>query len=201
MLEKIIDAVLSVFPKTRKSNPLSKLLRPIFEAKKIKAYLGLQIAGAAIFAGVVTYPTQEFDYGTTEVAYIDAGVEQVVETEETFQFPLTDYYGVSQWYSYYHPAYDIRAPKGASVQPVADGVIVEKEMGVYGYGHQVVVDHKYGYRTRYAHLGNVYAEVGQEVQKETVIGEIGLTGWTTGYHLHFEVMREGKNINPSEILR
>lgn len=201
MLEKIIETALSILPKTRKSNPLSKLLRPIFETKRLKSYLGMQIAGVAIVTGVVAYPAPEFDYSSPEEVYIDAGQEQVINTEETFQFPLVDYYGVSQRYSYYHPAFDIRAPKGSPVRPVSGGIVIEKEMGVYGYGHQVVVEHEHEYQTRYAHLGNVYVEEGQAVEKDTVIGEVGLTGWTTGYHLHFEAMRDGSYINPAEILR
>lgn len=201
---KLIKSVYRLLPTTRKSHPISKLLRPVFEGKRIKSFLGAQLAGFAMLVSVVNYPVNQdvsFSGEKVEETYFNGASEQVIETESTFQFPLRDYYNVSQGYGNYHPAWDIRAPKGADIYPISDGTVIEKEIGSYGYGHYVVVAHENGFSTLYAHMAEIYVNQGDKVSKETVIGQVGLTGWTTGYHLHFESMQDGGYVNPSILLR
>jgi murein DD-endopeptidase MepM/ murein hydrolase activator NlpD len=63
-----------------------------------------------------------------------------------------------------------------------------------------VVNHNNGYKTLYAHLSNISVNVGQTVPKGAVLGTMGSTGHSTGIHLHFEVLKNGSNINPASVL-
>ena len=65
-----------------------------------------------------------------------------------------------------------------------------------GYGNYIIIDHGGGMSTLYAHCGSINVSNGQFVNKGDVIGTVGSTGWSTGYHLHFEVRKNGKAVNP-----
>jgi len=65
-----------------------------------------------------------------------------------------------------------------------------------GYGNMVVIDHGYGYVTKYAHLNKILVRNGQRVIRGEEIAEVGSTGKSTGPHLHYEVMVNGSNVNP-----
>ncbi|NME35440.1 MULTISPECIES: peptidoglycan DD-metalloendopeptidase family protein [Fusobacterium] len=70
-----------------------------------------------------------------------------------------------------------------------------------GYGNLVKIKHSDGYETRYAHLNKINVKKGQKIQQGQIIGESGMTGRVTGPHLHFEVRKNGKTLNPMEFLR
>ncbi|WP_051532587.1 peptidoglycan DD-metalloendopeptidase family protein [Fusobacterium perfoetens] len=70
-----------------------------------------------------------------------------------------------------------------------------------GYGNLVKIKHSDGYETRYAHLNKINVKKGQKIQQGDIIGESGMTGRVTGPHLHFEVRKNGKTLNPMEFLR
>ena len=86
---------------------------------------------------------------------------------------------------------------GLPVLAAAGGTVVSYT--TYGsYGYSVVVDHGNGLRTRYAHMipGSVSVRVGNRVSSGQQIGKIGRSGNVTGYHLHFEVIKNGARVNP-----
>jgi murein DD-endopeptidase MepM/ murein hydrolase activator NlpD len=66
----------------------------------------------------------------------------------------------------------------------------------WGYGKNIVINHGYGYKTRYAHLSAFKTKVGQKVNRGQVIGLVGSTGKSTGAHLHYEVEQNGVKVNP-----
>ena len=95
-----------------------------------------------------------------------------------------------------HDGIDFTAPTGTNIYSAGAGVIEKVKFQRSGYGNTVVVNHGFGYKTLYAHCSKITVKVGQKVTRGTVIALIGNTGLSTGPHLHFEVQKKGKKINP-----
>ncbi len=110
-------------------------------------------------------------------------------------------YGViTQYPIWYHMAYDLAAPVGTPIKATKDGVVSKVVVGGWntGYGTFVMVDHGDGYSSLYAHMEAVNVHVGESVVGgQTVVGFIGLTGRTTGPHVHFEIRKNDITINPA----
>lgn len=99
----------------------------------------------------------------------------------------------------YHEGVDIAAPLGAPVLAPADGIV--KVVGrVKGLGRYVIIAHSKGIETKYGHLRNIRVKKGQRVKKGARIAAVGMTGRTTGAHLHYEVIINGKLINPQKFI-
>ncbi len=99
----------------------------------------------------------------------------------------------------FHSGIDIAAPQGSRVRATADGVVVFA--GWYGdYGKTVIIRHPSGYLTLYGHLSQVDVKEGQRVKAGDVVGRVGSTGRSTGPHLHYEVIRDNKPVDPSKFL-
>jgi murein DD-endopeptidase MepM/ murein hydrolase activator NlpD len=99
-----------------------------------------------------------------------------------------------------HPGVDFSAPPGTPVFPTAAGTVAFAGWHAE-YGRVIEIDHGYGIRTRYAHLSRPLVEPGQFVTARQRIGLLGSTGRTTGPHLHYEVMLQGKNVDPAKFMR
>ena len=100
----------------------------------------------------------------------------------------------------FHAGIDIAAPSGTQVKAAADGILFHAGPDA-GYGNEVLLDHGYGITTKYGHLSATYVVVGQEVKRGQVIGTVGMTGRTTGPHLHYEVRVHETPVNPAKYLR
>ncbi|HWK49561.1 MAG TPA: M23 family metallopeptidase [Steroidobacter sp.] len=100
----------------------------------------------------------------------------------------------------YHRGIDFAGPAGSQVVAVASGVVTySKER--FGYGRTVEINHGNGYVTRYAHNSKALVQVGDTVQKGQAIALIGSTGRSTGPHLHFEVLKQGRAVDPMTFVR
>lgn len=99
----------------------------------------------------------------------------------------------------FHQGLDISAEKGRPVYATADG-LVESASYNGDFGNLVVLRHEFGLSTRYGHLSAFKARPGQTVQRGDVIGFVGSTGRATGAHLHYEVLANGRLINPLQLL-
>lgn len=98
-----------------------------------------------------------------------------------------------------HGGFDLAAKTGTPVGAAAAGTVTHA--GPAGtYGNLVIVEHANGYSTRYAHLSKVGVQKGQHVEPHTHVGDVGSTGYSTGPHLHFEVRKDGKAIDPEPLL-
>lgn len=97
-----------------------------------------------------------------------------------------------------HNGIDYAAPIGTPVRSVGDGV-VEFAGQQSGYGNIVVVKHRNNQSTAYAHLSQIDVKVGQNVNQSQTLGAVGMTGWSTGPHLHFEFRVNGEYVDPSTI--
>lgn len=95
----------------------------------------------------------------------------------------------------FHRGLDIVAPVGAVIRAPGDGVVTRAGRTA-GYGKMVDLSHGFGYRTRYGHMSEILVKPGQRVHRGDPIGRVGSTGRSTGPHLHYEVFREGRHVNP-----
>ena len=94
-----------------------------------------------------------------------------------------------------HKGMDFTAPIGTEIYATGDGV-VERVGWVGGYGKTIMINHGFGYKTRYAHCSKYKCRKGQKVKRGDLIGFVGNTGQSTGPHLHYEVFKNKKQINP-----
>ncbi|WP_017732215.1 M23 family metallopeptidase [Nafulsella turpanensis] len=95
-----------------------------------------------------------------------------------------------------HTGCDFSAPRGTPIYATGDGVVKVVRSQYGGYGKQVEIDHGYGYVTKYAHLDKFNVEKGDSVKRGEVIGYVGNTGSSTAPHLHYEVIKDDKKVNP-----
>ncbi len=96
----------------------------------------------------------------------------------------------------FHSGMDFSAPKGTEVYATGDGVVAELDKSLWGYGNMVIIEHGYGYETRYAHLQKALVRKGQKVKRGQLIGFVGNSGKTTGVHLHYEVRKNDVPVDP-----
>ncbi|MBO4585768.1 MAG: M23 family metallopeptidase [Bacteroidales bacterium] len=96
-----------------------------------------------------------------------------------------------------HTGMDFACPPGNPIYSVGDGVVIKVAHERKGYGNHVMVDHGFGYRTRYAHMSEIYVEVGQVLKRGDCLGLSGRSGRCTGPHLHFEVLYRNDYVNPA----
>jgi murein DD-endopeptidase MepM/ murein hydrolase activator NlpD len=99
-----------------------------------------------------------------------------------------------------HRGVDFAGKSGSEVIAVADGVVTWSSSR-YGYGQLVEINHGNGYSTRYAHNSENLVSVGDEVRKGQTVALMGDTGRATGPNLHFEVLKEGRRVNPVKFIR
>jgi murein DD-endopeptidase MepM/ murein hydrolase activator NlpD len=124
-----------------------------------------------------------------------------VVTGSGFAWPVRG--TINQYYAWYHRAVDIGADVGTPVVAAQSGTVSYVASGGwnYGYGTHVIIDGENGYQSLYAHMSGLNVSPGQQVAAgSTVIGWVGLTGRTTGAHLHFEVRSGGGLLNPLSFL-
>ena len=107
--------------------------------------------------------------------------------------PIT---GVSK----FHSGMDFACPPGNTIYAVGDGVIEDADSEFFGYGNIVIVNHGFGYKSRYAHMSRIDVRPGQKVTRGTVLGETGQSGRVTGPHLHFEILYRDDFVNPYDFM-
>ncbi len=102
-------------------------------------------------------------------------------------------------YQRFHAGIDIANKTGTPIYAAADGVV--KRAGRLGdLGKLIEINHGYGFRTRYGHLSQIKVQRGQKVRRGDLIGLMGSTGYSTGPHLHYEVIKDNKTVNPLEYI-
>lgn len=136
---------------------------------------------------------------------------QVDYSTTGFIYPVKGYTYISSYYGWrfnntdYHTGIDFPAPANTPIRASASGTVIYVRTGAgygraWGYGNYLIVDHGGGYSTLYAHCTSIPVSVGDTVTKGQTIAYIGTTGWSTGYHLHFEIRRNGAHTNPLNYL-
>ncbi|TXC78394.1 M23 family metallopeptidase [Luteibaculum oceani] len=95
-----------------------------------------------------------------------------------------------------HTGMDFTAPTGTPIYATGDGKIEYVKASRRGYGNHVIIKHNFGYKTLYAHLSAFNVIAGQNVKRGDIIGYVGSTGTSTAPHLHYEVLKDNRKINP-----
>ena len=134
--------------------------------------------------------------------YIAQGPSSTSFSGSGFTWPVHGI--ITQFASWYHEALDLAAPYGTPIVAAKSGTVIEANTGGYnyGYGNDVVIDNGGGYTSLYAHMEAVNVSPGQQVVGgSTVIGWIGMSGRTTGPHVHFEIRQNGVTVNPLPYLQ
>lgn len=95
-----------------------------------------------------------------------------------------------------HEGIDFTAPVGTPIYATGNGRVSLVDYGHRGYGNHVIITHGFGYQTLYGHMSRVKVKIGQTVKRGDIIGYVGNSGKSTGPHCHYEVIRNGRKINP-----
>jgi hypothetical protein len=133
--------------------------------------------------------------------------KQLMDHKPSIQpISLQNFYWISSVFGYridpmskrrsMHRGVDFAAREGLNVYATGDGVVVRSKISRTGFGKEVLVDHGFGYVTRYGHLNSILVHTGQKVKRGNVIGTLGNTGKSTGPHLHYEVRHYNSAKNP-----
>lgn len=181
-------------------NIKSKVPAWVFRLTKIA--FRLSILSLVVLSLLGYYPT----FAIPPIKQKVALAQEVQQTGEviavSFPNPITlPHPGyLSTRYSSYHPGVDIATGLGMPIHAINPGTVEGVIYGFWGYGNHVIVSHQDGYKSMYAHMGRVYVSPGQQINSETTLGEVGMTGWTSGPHTHLEITKEGKYLDPLTLL-
>lgn len=96
----------------------------------------------------------------------------------------------------FHYGIDISANCGTDIYSAGYGKVIRIEYSKRGYGKNIIIKHNNEYSTLYAHLKDIKIKINDNVTPETIIGTVGKSGLAKGYHLHFEVIKSNKKVNP-----
>ena len=198
--EPLIPSVKRVKRKYRTGSLVGRMVRYLSEHRLSRKFLAGNLAAVAVastlYPSVRVNDVQAFSTPPDETI-IQA--QNTLITEKSLQMPLGEV-KVNQGFSFFHPGDDLGAPVGTPVKAIKAGVVLEAGYQYDGYGNTVLIDHGMGLTSRYAHLSIVEVNVGENVTTNTEIGKVGLTGHTTGPHLHLEIRQNGIPLNPLTVL-
>ena len=130
-----------------------------------------------------------------QIAFISPLKESNFRVSSKFGYRIHPVYKTKK----FHGGIDLAAPINTPVYSVKTGVVIQSGF-VRGYGNYIVIKHEDGYKSAYAHLQTIKVKKGEKVDSEIVIGSVGKTGTATGYHLHFELIKSNKKIDPKFII-
>ncbi len=203
---------------TRRGRSLvSKIFIPIFQHKKIKTILGSNLAFALVASSIIPTNLGISPVGTTSANLIipqetldetfkpaENGVtitigKTQIKTVAEAQVPV-EKPRLTQRFYLFHPGVDLADAIGTPVKPIMPGVVEYTQNLKYDYGTAVIIDHGNGITSLYAHLSKILVKVGQKVDNNTIIGEVGRTGRATGPHLHLEIRDHENLVNPASVI-
>ena len=164
----------------------------IENTKKIKELERMLYAQSISFDEVIGLAKEKEEMLAAIPAIQPVSNEDLTRIASGFGFRIDPIYKTKKM----HTGLDFTADTGTPVYATGNGKVVECEVKRWGYGQSVIIDHGYGYRTRYAHLSEFKCKPGDKVVRGQIIGLVGSTGKSTAPHLHYEVEQNGKKINP-----
>lgn len=177
------------------------------ELKNQREQLAIAAASAAGAAGSVSVPSVAGSWSPSTVMSYDISQFGGIPSADSHMpsiWPttgvVTSPYGLRWGGSDFHPGMDIANDMGTPIVATADGIVDFAGWNAGGYGNMVDIDHGNGIMTRYGHASQVIVSAGQYVQRGQVIALMGSTGFSTGPHVHYEVIINGQRVNPISYL-
>ena len=139
----------------------------------------------------------------SEITTINNTVENYIARykKKVICFP-TKSHSISSTYGYrksrgdFHSGIDLQGNYGDNIYAYKSGTIIKTQYSNISYGNMVLIQHNDGTQSRYAHMSSISVSKGQYVSCGQIIGHVGSTGNSTGNHLHFEIIINGKTVNP-----
>lgn len=181
---------------------LSRWGRHVFEKSRVREILGLNLAAFFVVVSVFVPQTQALASIQT-VEKITPEELPAIETKTvtTLSWPVKEP-TITQNYHFGHWGIDIQTKgmQDLSIYPIDEGKVTAIAISNWGYGKHLLVEHPNGRSSLYGHFDSINVAVGDSVTRETVLGQMGATGWASGIHLHLEIWQDGKLINPLEVL-
>ena len=194
--EPLVPTIKNVHKKYRTGTLIGKLARHISGHKSIRKFFAGNLAALVVTTSFIP-STKANDFSQADSPVIQSSTS--LNTEKSVQFPL-EVVKINQGYSFFHPALDLGSSIGSSVKSIKPGRVIEADYSRYGYGNTVLIDHGGSLDSRYAHLSKIEVAVGDNVDMNQEIGQVGITGHSTGPHLHLETHQNGVSINPLSIV-
>jgi murein DD-endopeptidase MepM/ murein hydrolase activator NlpD len=155
------------------------IIRELSELQSLSTMLGESVEPLQEISNLIsTYNNLLVDIPT--LWPVEGGVGRITNMFGPEIHPFT-----KSWYL--HKGLDIAYGRGKNIVAAASGQVIEKKFEALGFGHFIIIRHRYGFYTKYAHLDKVYVKEGDIVTQGQVIGVMGNSGLSTGPHLHFEI--------------
>lgn len=202
MAEPLLPKPSLVSKKYRTGSFLGKIARHISTHKKTRKIVVANMA-AVVIAGTFI-PSVQAQGNSIQNFNVQADAtvleaQNSLKTQKAIIFPLA-YVKINQGFGLFHPGVDLGASIGDSIHPIKAGEVIEAGYTRDGYGNTILIDHGNGMTSRYAHLSKIEVTKGEEVTTNMEIGKVGITGHSTGPHLHLEVRENGVALNPLTIV-
>ncbi|MEN6316058.1 MAG: peptidoglycan DD-metalloendopeptidase family protein [Clostridiaceae bacterium] len=168
----------------------SEISRSQAALKKLEDEVDALLAESKKLNGIIKNLTSKKKYVGGSMVWPCPGYTEITSRYGMRKHPILRKYKM-------HTGIDIGAPKNSSIVAANKGTVIMAQYDKSGgYGRMVVIDHGDGITTLYAHCNSLLVKVGAEVKQGQVIAKVGSTGLSTGYHLHFEVRKNGETQNP-----
>jgi murein DD-endopeptidase MepM/ murein hydrolase activator NlpD len=193
--EPILPTPSVVNKKYRKGTYIGRFVRYLADHKSIRKVF----ATGFVFVTMVAGFTPQTNHIQVQADETIIESQTTLVTQRGMQYPVENV-KINQGYGFFHPAVDFGGQKGTPIKPIMPGVVAYAGWDITGYGNLVVLNHKNGLESYYAHLSKIEVKTGQTVEMDTEIGKMGATGHATGSHLHLEIHQNGVFLNPLTVL-
>lgn len=194
--EPLLPKTSTIKKKYRTGTMPAKFVRYVTDLKNIRKIFAANFSAIVIAAALIPQPSR-IDIQASENIIVESQTNLV--TEKSMIYPVGKVI-INQGYSVFHKAIDFGGPLGTPIKPIANGVVAYAGWDRSGYGNLVVLIHKNGIESYYAHLSKIEVKTGDIVTTDTEIGKMGATGRATGVHLHLEIHQNGISLNPLTVL-
>ncbi|EKE13121.1 MAG: metalloprotease yebA precursor [uncultured bacterium] len=194
--EPIIPKPSVVRKKYRKGTFAGRLARYLADHRNIGKVFAVSFVAISTSAAFIPQTTNVQAQGAENVV-IESQTNLM--TEKSMIYPVAKI-KINQDYYIFHKGLDLGGGLGTSIRPIMSGVVAYAGWDRSGYGNLVILEHKSGIDSYYAHLSKINVKTGQSVDTNTEIGKMGATGRASGVHLHLEVHQNGVSLNPLTVL-